>query len=83
MEHRVILNYDNVPGLSRRWPDAVIRPRRNNADLMADTVYMVRRPELSSTDMCRLGMNAAPLAKSVIIENYMPEPRPLVRSMLC
>ena len=76
-EPKVILNYDNVPGLAVRWPGTVIRPnpgRSHAVDHMADTVYMMRRPLLSRDDMLRLAKKAAPLASRVIIEDCHADP---------
>ncbi len=73
----VILNYDNIPGIDRRFPDAVIRANiggRWVPDMMADTVYMLRKPDMSREDMCRMAKKAAPLAKTVIIEGLAADP---------
>lgn len=70
---KVILNYDNVPGLEEKYRGCLIQPFIQSPSrdpyLMADTVYMVRKPNLTSEQMCSLARKAAPLAETVIVEN--------------
>jgi hypothetical protein len=75
-ESRVILNYDNIPGLESRYRNAVIQPynpgRSHAKYYMADTVHMAWRRDMSCTDMERMAKDAAPLAERVVIDG-MPD----------
>lgn len=77
-ESKVILNYDNVPGLENRYRNAVIQPydpgQSHVKYYMADTVHMTWRRDMSRTDMERLAKQAAPLADRVVIDGMPDNP---------
>ena len=77
-ESRVILNYDNIPDLENRYHNAVIQPYhpgRNHAKYyMADTVHMVRRCGMTREHMETMALNAAPLARRVVIDGMPYNP---------
>ena len=71
-ESRVILNYDNIPGLENRYRNAVIQPyypgRSHARYYMADTVHMVKREGMTRNQMYMLAKDAAPLARRLVID---------------
>lgn len=71
-ESKVILNYDNIPGLENRYKGAVIQPynpgRSHAKYFMADTVHMTSRRGMTKDQMYALAKEAAPLAEKVVIE---------------
>lgn len=75
-ESKVILNYDNIPGLENRYKDAVIQPyqpgRSRPKYYMADTVHMVRRCGMTKEQMEAMALKAAPLARRLVIDG-MPD----------
>ena len=75
-DSKVILNYDNIPGLENRYKGAVIQPYKPGASrakyFMADTVHMTRREGMSREQMTKLAKKAAPLADQVVIDG-MPD----------
>ena len=77
-ESKVILNYDNIPGLENRYRNAVIQPyqpgRSKARYYMADTVFMRRHYGMSREQMAKLAKEAAPLATKLIIEGVADNP---------
>lgn len=75
-ESKVILNYDNIPGLENRYKGAVIQPYNPGQShakyFMADTVHMTSRREMTKDQMYALAKDAAPLAEKVVIDG-MPD----------
>ena len=75
---KVILNYDCLPGLDRRFPDAVLIPFIPGGSQakfsMCDTVVMADRPAISTEQMCAYARKAAPLAKDVIVLGRSSDP---------
>lgn len=71
-ESKVILNYDNVEGLDKRYENAIVQsynPGGSHAKYyMADTVYMLHRKGVARESMCKMAKDAAPLATKLIIE---------------
>lgn len=71
-ESKVVLNYDNVPGLENRYPGAVIQPYNPGNShakyYMADTVFMYAKKGMSNEQMIQMARNAAPLAEKVVID---------------
>lgn len=80
MEHKVILNYDNLSpeGLEKQFPGAVLVPfvpgGSKATHSMCDTVVMRNRSALSTEQMCAWARKAAPLAKAVIILGRASDP---------
>ena len=75
-DSKVILNYDNIPGLENRYKGAVIQPydpgRSKAKYFMADTVHMTSRRGMTKDQMYALAKEAAPLADQVVIDG-MPD----------
>lgn len=71
-EAHVVLNYDNLPDLESRYPEAVIQPYvvwpSRDPYLMADTVHMKYRPGLTEEQMGVMARKAAPLCARVVID---------------
>ena len=70
-ESKVILNYDNIPGMEIRYPQAVIQPCETGKSkpkyYMADTVVMRDRIGLSGSQLCAMAKAAAPLARKLVV----------------